>query len=119
MNIITASQREQQHLWVHPEHANRARAGGCARLAIMRSFLFGLPLVLSALACGPSTPALSPSSSTAAGDHGHTYAECKDAGHPVWRSDTHPSRELSEDEAKLHVTKYPGHKPVIREDEHP
>ena len=85
---------------------------------MMRCFLFGLPLVIAALACG-GAPSGSASPSSAAGDHGHTYAECKDAGHPPWRSDTHPSREMSEDEAKLHVAKFPGHKPVIREEDHP
>jgi hypothetical protein len=84
----------------------------------MRSLMFGLTLVIGALACGGSSPS-APPASTSAGDHGHTYAECKDAGHPPWRSDTHPSREMSEDEAKLHVAKFPGHKPVIREEEHP
>lgn len=85
----------------------------------MQTIFLWLTLSTAALACGGASTSSTPASGPADGQHGHTYAECNESGHPRWRTDTHPSRDMTEDEAKLHVAKFPGHKPVIRETDHP
>ena len=73
-------------------------------------------ILFAMAACEQSS---APPAAAAPSDHSHSYVECNDPGHPPFRSDSHPSRELSEDDARIHTTKYPGHHPVIRQGDHP
>lgn len=70
---------------------------------------YALALLASAAlatACGgASSPAASPGSSADA----QFVAECTSPGHPPWRGDTHETRDLVDDDVRLHVAKYPGH----------
>ena len=72
--------------------------------------LITILLSTSSACAGASASKASP---VAPGGDEHYTVVCEDTGHPKLTSEAHPTSSLAEDEATLHVKRFPGHKPRV------